>query len=90
MLSSGLLSLSNLARLLDLFKGNSVSYVRICSALTSNILTASLSLLSGRKLDRSQILATQIASKGYFSGEAAGVRLAGQSGMIRALSLCGR
>ncbi|KAF8913519.1 hypothetical protein CPB85DRAFT_1299266 [Mucidula mucida] len=41
----------------------------------------SLSALSGQTMDRSKILASQIASKGYFSGEAAGVRLAGRSGV---------
>lgn len=32
--------------------------------------------MSGHALDKSKILASQLASKGYFSGEAAGIRLA--------------
>lgn len=32
-------------------------------------------------MDRAKILASQIASKGYFAGEAAGIRLASRTGM---------
>ncbi|KAG7448129.1 uncharacterized protein BT62DRAFT_930208 [Guyanagaster necrorhizus] len=43
----------------------------------------SLSALSNRTLDKANILASQIASKGYFAGEAAGIRLASRSGADR-------
>lgn len=56
-----------------LFLPLSISWLWLC-------MIASLSALSGRQLDRSKILASQIASKGYFSGEAAGIRLAGRAG----------
>jgi len=42
---------------------------------------ASLSLLSGWKPDRAKMLASQLASKGYFTGEVAGIRLASRNGM---------
>ncbi|KAL0946563.1 hypothetical protein HGRIS_012767 [Hohenbuehelia grisea] len=40
----------------------------------------SMSALSGWAIDRSKLLASQIASKGYFAGEAAGIRLASREG----------
>ncbi|KAK0463795.1 uncharacterized protein EV420DRAFT_1520089 [Desarmillaria tabescens] len=43
----------------------------------------SLSALSNRTLDKANILASQIASRGYFAGEAAGIRLASRSGADR-------
>ena len=42
---------------------------------------ASLSTLSGWEPDRAKILASQLASKGYFAGEAAGLRLASREGL---------
>lgn len=47
------------------------------------LFTASLSALSHWKTDRSKILVSQIAIKGYFAGEAAGVRLASREGTVR-------
>jgi phosphatidylinositol 4-kinase len=41
---------------------------------------ASLANLSSWKPDRAKILASQLASKGYFAGEAAGLRLASREG----------
>lgn len=41
---------------------------------------ASLSSLSRWKPDRARVLASQLASKGYFAGEAAGLRLAFNNG----------
>ncbi|KZP21149.1 hypothetical protein FIBSPDRAFT_788486 [Athelia psychrophila] len=40
----------------------------------------SLSTLSGWEPDRAKIMASQLASKGYFAGEAAGLRLASREG----------
>jgi phosphatidylinositol 4-kinase len=48
--------------------------------LAHSRLIASLSLLSGWKPDRAKMLASQLASKGYFAGEVAGIRLASQDG----------
>jgi hypothetical protein len=48
----------------------------------SIVLLVSLSAFSGWKFDRAKILAGQIASKGYFAGEAAGMRLASHEGRV--------
>jgi phosphatidylinositol 4-kinase len=45
-------------------------------------LLASLSTLSHWKFDQAARLASQIASKGYFAGEAAGMRLASCEGSL--------
>lgn len=37
--------------------------------------------MSNSKADKAKVLASQIASKGYFAGEAAGLRLASRTGM---------
>jgi len=51
--------------------------------LAHSAMSASLSALSGWKLDRAKKLASQIAGKSYFAGEAAGLRLASREGLPR-------
>lgn len=46
------------------------------SIVSDSIFSASLSSLSKLEIDAAKILSSQIAIKGYFAGEAAGIRLA--------------
>lgn len=56
-------------------------YYPISPIRSSHLYTlASLSALSNWKADGAKTLASQIASKGYFAGEAAGLRLASREG----------
>ncbi len=57
-----------------------LSRFEILHLLRANPPVVSLSALSSRTLDKANMLASQIASKGYFAGEAAGIRLASRSG----------
>jgi phosphatidylinositol 4-kinase len=49
-------------------------------SMTSSCHLASLGNLSDGTSDRAKILASQLATKGYFAGEAAGLRLASREG----------
>lgn len=56
------------------------TYQRIRWPQSADRRLASLALLSKHKPDRAKILTSQIASKAYFTGEIAGLRLAGKGG----------
>ena len=56
----------------------------------SVLLPASLAALSKHKPDRAKALASQIASKAYFAGEIAGLRLASRRGNPILLTLLSR
>lgn len=69
-------SLRSLAKLLDLSIDILVSKTDTSGFTPNNFASVSLASLSQWKIDRAKMLSSQIAIKGYFAGEAAGIRLA--------------
>lgn len=59
---------------------------KLCACIRSSLFcifhcsVASLAALSKHKPDRAKIVTSQIASKAYYTGEIAGLRLAGRGG----------